>query len=197
MISDNTKGNKYHDESGKFTSGSNASEKSEKKQYVPKKSGSSDFATEWLKSLTEPMKEESPEVTNLLNMLKKMNAVGEEETGEEKDDPLFSELEKGDYVNIDSGLLPYEHGIESSGSEDLAVDARKTPEGKYEVYMYLETEDGPVAGMEPTDNEPNYVFDSYDELKEFIDGGYKMTSKETEEKLGEMGFGESEEGGDK
>lgn len=183
MKSSNEKGNPFHDEEGKFTSGGGAS--SSKKEYKPTPEKGS-FAAEWLKGLTAEAEKEDP-TSDLLNMLKKMNAVGEEETGEEKDDPLFSELEKGERINIDAGLLPYEYGIESSGSEDLAVDAKKTPEGKYEVYMYLETENGPVAGAE--ESEPNYVFDSYDELKEFIDGGYKMTSKETEEKLGKMGFG--------
>ena len=89
-------------------------------------------------------------------------------------DRLSQELDKGDFVNLDAGLLPYEHGFETSGHEDLAVDARKNPEtGKYEVHMYPETEDGPVSGYEPGQNEPTYEFDTFDDLKAFMENGYK------------------------
>ena len=90
-------------------------------------------------------------------------------------DRLSQELDKGDFVNLDAGLLPYEHGFETSGHEDLAVDARKNPEtGKYEVHMYPETEDGPVSGYEPGQNEPTYEFDTFDDLKAFMENGYKQ-----------------------
>ena len=87
-------------------------------------------------------------------------------------DSLSKSLDSGEFVNLDAGLLPYEYGYQTNGYEDLAVDARKNQDGKYEVYMYLETENGPVN--EPDENEPNYVFDTFDELKAFIENGYKM-----------------------
>ena len=92
---------------------------------------------------------------------------------------LNSKLDEGKVVNLDSGLLPYEHGFETNGNEDLAVDAKKTLDGKYEVYMYPETENGPVGDYADT---PTHTFDSFEELKEFMDNGYREKESENEQR---------------
>lgn len=103
-------------------------------------------------------------------------------------DSLSKKLDSGDWVNLDAGLLPYEYGVETNGYEDLAVDARKNPEtGKYEVFMYPETEDGPVE--EPDENYPNYEFDSFDDLKAFMENNYKKVEKPKWDPVNEPGSG--------
>ena len=39
--------------------------------------------------------------------------------------------------------------------------------------MYPETENGPATGYEPEDNEPTYTFDTFDDMKAFIENGYQ------------------------
>lgn len=97
-------------------------------------------------------------------------------------DSLSKELDSGKTVNIDAGLLPYEHGFETSGNEDLAIDARKNEDGKYDLYMYPETENGPVSGYE----EPAYTFDTFDELKSFVENGYKRNETDERAKASEL-----------
>lgn len=97
-------------------------------------------------------------------------------------DSLSKKLDSGETVNIDAGLLPYEHGFETSGNEDLAIDARKNEDGKYDLYMYPETENGPVSGYE----EPAYTFDTFDELKSFVENGYKRNEAGEREKASEL-----------
>lgn len=97
-------------------------------------------------------------------------------------DSLSKELDSGEMVNIDAGLLPYEHGFETSGNEDLAIDARKNEDGKYDLYMYPETENGPVSGYE----EPAYTFDTFDELKSFVENGYKRNETDERAKASEL-----------
>ena len=97
---------------------------------------------------------------------------------EEYYNSISQELDKGDMINLDAGLLPYEYGFETNGYEDLAVDAYKNPEtGKYEVYMYPETENGPKSGYYPDETGPAYEFDSFEDLKAFIENGYKEVEK--------------------
>ena len=43
--------------------------------------------------------------------------------------------------------------------------------------MYPETENGPVSGYEPESNEPTYEFDTFDDLKAFMENGYKEVEK--------------------
>ena len=103
-------------------------------------------------------------------------------------DRLSQELDKGDMINLDAGLLPYEYGFETNGHEDLAVDARKNPEtGKYEVFMYPETENGPVE--EPDENYPDYEFDSFDDLKAFMENNYKKVETPKYDPMNEPGSG--------
>ena len=97
-------------------------------------------------------------------------------------DSLSKELDSGKTVNIDAGLLPYEHGFETSGNEDLAIDARKNEDGKYDLYMYPETENGPVSGYE----EPAYTFDTFDELKSFVENGYKQSEQSEREQASKL-----------
>lgn len=102
-------------------------------------------------------------------------------------DSLSKELDGGEYINLDAGLLPYEHGFETNGHEDLAVDARKNPEtGKYEVFMYPETENGPVSGYEPDSNEPTHVFDTFEDLKAFVENGYKKSEDQERAKASQL-----------
>lgn len=102
--------------------------------------------------------------------------------GPSKHEKLRAELETGDYVNIDNGLSlddfdMVDYGPEYSGYEDLAIDARKNSDGEYEVYLYREDENGPLEGEYPEDNDPTYVFNSFEEFAEFIDNGYKEVEK--------------------
>lgn len=95
-------------------------------------------------------------------------------------DQLKTELESGDWANVDAGLAPsdydiFEYGPEYSGYEDLVIDAKKVGD-KYNVYFYLETENGPVD--EPDEEYPTYEFDTFDELKAFIENDYRKTIKE-------------------
>ena len=103
-------------------------------------------------------------------------------------DRLSKELDSGNMTNLDGGLLPYEYGFDTNGHEDLAVDARKNPEtGKYEVFMYPETENGPVE--EPDENYPDYEFDSFDDLKAFMENNYKKVEKPKYDPMNEPGSG--------
>lgn len=101
-------------------------------------------------------------------------------------DSISKELDEGKYINLDAGLLPYDYGYKNMGHEDLAVDARKNPEtGKYEVFMYPETENGPKEGYE----EPAYVFDSFDDMKAFIENDYKEVKTPKYDPMNEPGSG--------
>ena len=95
-------------------------------------------------------------------------------------DSLSKELDGGKFVNIDAGLTPYEYGFETNGYEDLAIDARKNPKtGKYELFMYTETENGPVD--EPDESYPDHTFDTFDDLKAFIESGYKESKPQAQQ----------------
>lgn len=93
-------------------------------------------------------------------------------------DRLKSELESGDWTNITAGLVPSDYGIHNygpdySGYEDLVIDAKKV-DGKYNVYFYLETQNGPVEGEEPDEDYPTYEFDTFEQLKDFINSDYHI-----------------------
>ena len=167
MISNNNKGNPNHDENGRFTSGDNASHG----------------------KIQKPINDK--EVKYNADVRQKLAAMG---FGPSKNEQLRAELEKGDYVNIDNGLSlddfdMVDYGPEYSGYEDLAIDARKNSDGEYEVYFYREDENGPLEGEYPEDNDPTYVFNSFEELQAFIDNGYK----EVEKSENNDGNGSSEE----
>lgn len=92
---------------------------------------------------------------------------------------IAKELDEGEPVILNSELLtPSDYGFDDSddpqytGYEDLAVEARKTDDGKYDVWLYRENQDGPMPGEYPEDNEPTYTFDTFEELKEFMDNDF-------------------------
>lgn len=155
------KGNPNHDENGRFTSGSNASHGKTQNPINDK------------------------EVKYNADVQQKLAAMGfgpdkeNKNVNQSESEKLKTELESGDFVDIVHGFEPSDYGYDAGGLISVGMDALKTPDGKYEVYVYLEGEDGPLDGYEPAYNEPRYVFNSFDELQAFIDNGYKEKEKET------------------
>lgn len=90
-------------------------------------------------------------------------------------DRLAQELDSGEWTGLDADLIGSDYGYNNlNENQNLAADARKNPEtGKYEVSIYPVSENGPLPGYEPEENEPTYEFDTFDDLKAFMENGYK------------------------
>ena len=94
-------------------------------------------------------------------------------------DRLAQELDSGEWTGLDANLIGSDYGYNNlNENQNLAADARKNPEtGKYEVSIYPVSENGPLPGYEPEENEPTYEFDSFDDLKAFMENGYKKVEQ--------------------